>query len=254
MPPHNNPRTKKVKQCRECGKSMDGEHPAAKSCAACRGVAEVKPEVVVAKMEPVMGDVVGPDPEEAKRQQAVVVPPPCEVEPLLPPPPSVSVTPFFLKGGDEVSINLKQRKFIILPRSRWELNPRQWSGIIPEVIDPVELKMLRVCLEAGDLLKGKVYTGIKKDETTLRKAAMLLELDEQSMRNSLGLIVQNRGLIGGYLNREIFRYLIRFEDDNDHRRPVLDLLQNAIEHVGKGPLRTTPVISRSIEEVVDRQF
>lgn len=252
-----NPQTKQTKVCATpgCGRSMDGEHPAAKRCLKCRDPKRwekenPKPQPV----KPVMGDVVGPDPGEAKREQAEYkVPPPSEVKEPEPKPEPV-VTPYFLKPGDIISLNLKQRKFLVLPRSGWKLSPRNWNGEIPTGIDPVELKMLRIALEAGDILKGKVYTGIKKDESTLNKASMLLELDEQSLRNALGKIVQHRGLVGGYLAREIFRYLVRFEDDNEHRRPVLDLLQNAIDHVAKGPLSITPVVSKPIEEVVEREF
>lgn len=242
--------------CRKCSEPLAGwEHPAAKTCLKCRNPKAYKEKMAELEEEEenveTLGEVVGPDPEEARRLQN---------EPMLPPSrapapsPGPTNTPFFLKPGDQVSINLKQRKFLILPKSRWELNPRKWTGTIPDPIDPVELKMLRICLEAGDIVKGEVFTGIEKDETTLPKSAELLELGEVERRKALGLIVQHKGLIGGYMPYEIFRYLIRFEDDNEHRRPVMDFIQKALDFLGSGPPKSTPLIDKSIEDVTGRKF
>ena len=234
------------KVCKQCGTSMDGEHPAAKSCLKCRD-----PEAYAAKMaelnpQPVrpMGEIVGPSPEGAKKQQAEMVPPPS----------TAPATPFFLKPGDIVSLNLRQRKFLILPKSEWELSPRKYSGAIPDPIDPIELKMLRICLEAGDIVKGDVYTGIQKDESTLRKAAELLDYPDIDRRLKLGLLVQHKGLIGGYQAYEIFRYLMRFEDDNEHRKPVLDFIQTGLDFLGSGPPRSTPLVNRTIEQITEVKF
>ena len=250
MPARKNPRTKKERDpCRDCGKSMDGEHFAAKSCYGCRHPEEVTVKAIA--QEP-LGEAIGPTPEEAKRAQAEVVLPPSQVPP--PSSPGPSVTPFFLRGGDTVSLNLKQRKFLILPKSKWELNPRKWSDDIPEGLDPVEMRMLRICLEAGDLIKGKIFTGIAKDDTTLTKAATLLTESEIVMRANLGKLVQHKGYVGGYIPYEIFRYLMRYEDDNEHRKRVLNFLQNALDHLGSGPPRTTPVVNKTIEQITDMKF
>jgi len=219
---------------------MDNEHFAAKKCLKCRDPeAYAKANPPAPEPEP-LGEAIGSGPEEAKQQQIEA-------------PSAASATPFFLKPGDVVSINLKQRKFIILP-SGWELNPRKWNSEIPNPIDPVELKMLRMCLEAGDLVKGKVFTGISKDQTTLTKAATLLGEKEVVMRELLGLIVQHKGVVGGYLPYEIFRYLMRYEDDNEHRKRVLGFLQSGLDFLGSGPPRSTPVLSKTIEQITEMKF
>ena len=234
MPPRNPP-TKKVKLCKQCGKDMANEHQAAKTCYECRNPVDNSipdPEVVVQE-EVVLGEVVD-----------------------LPgtAPMGGSAAPFFLRAGDIISLNLKQRKFMRIPRSDFSLTPRKWHGVIPDDFDHVQMRMLRIMLEAQDIVKGKVFTGIGKDETTLTKAATLLHLDIEEFRTSIGLVVQHTGLVGGYRPHEIFRYLIRQEDDNDHRRPVLNFLQNAMDACGNGPIKATPVINRTIEEVTELKF
>ena len=114
--------------------------------------------------------------------------------------------------------------------------------------------MLRMCLEAGDLVKGKVFTGVEKDSTTLTKAATLLNEKEVTMRELLGKIVQHKGLVGGYLPFEIFRYLMRFEDDNEHRKRVLDFIQTGLDFLGSGPPRSTPLVNKTIEQITEVKF
>jgi len=242
--PSTNPLTKKMKLCRDCGASMENEHPAAKSCDRCRHPEkyEEAPPAPVALGEVAEGEA----PEDLPILESMSVSPP--------PPPSPVATPFFLRQGDTVSLNLKQRKFLRIPKSDFALTPRKWCGEIPGDMDQVQMRMFRVMLEAGDIVKGKVYTGIGKDETTLTKAAKLLKLGTVEFRTAIGLIVQQTGLIGGYKPHEIFRYLMRHEDDNDHRRLVLNFLQNAMDHVGAGPIKATPVVNRTIEEVTERKF
>jgi hypothetical protein len=235
--------TPQPRKCKACGEVLEAwEHPAAKNCLKCRD-----PEAYAIKMlkATTIGDVVGPSPEEAKKEQEKPVPPPSLAK---------TVTPFFVNPGDEVSLNLKQRKFLILPKSGWELSPRKWSGIIPDPIDPVELKMLRICLEAGDLVKGRVFTGIEKDETTLHKAAQILQQSEIEMRLKIGLLVQHKGLIGGYQPYEILRYLIRFEDDNEHRRSVMDFIQSGLDFLGSSPPKSTPLVVKTIEQITGMKF
>lgn len=250
--------TKKQKLCRDCHQPMEAwEHPAAKTCLKCRDpkayavkMAEVKPIAPV----PALGEILKP---------AVVMNVSEQLDPLLPmnhiaptPAPRArsAATPFFLKSGDEVSINLKQRKFLILPKSKWELNTRRWTAVIPDNIDPVELRMLRTCLENGDIVKGNVYTGIERKPGTLSKAVKILKRPEAEMRKKLGLIVQQRGLVDGYMPYEIFRHLIRYEDDNEHRKKVLDFLQSALDTIGSGPIKNTPVINKTIEQVTGMKF
>ena len=237
MPPKN-PLTKKIKKvklCRECGKSMENEHAAAKTCSECRSPADRSIPEPIAEVEntTTLGEVVDL-PDQA-------------------PVPTI-VTPFFLKKGDIISLNLKQRKFMRIPRSEFSLTPRKWFGNIPDDFDPIQMRMLRIMLESQDIVKGKVYTGIGRDETTLTKAASLLKVGYEDFRAAIGLMVQHTGLVGGYKPHEIFRHLIRQEDDNNHRRPVLNFLQNAMDATGAGPIKATPMINKTIEEVTERKF
>jgi len=230
-----NPPTKKVRLCRECGKSMENEHQAAKTCYECRNPADhnvQEPVVETVQVTP-LGEIVDLPEETA---------------------PAVVVAPFFLRAGDTISLNLKQRKFMRLPKSEFSLTPRKWHGEIPNNLDPVQMRMLRVMLEAQDIVKGKVFTGIGKDETTLMKAARILNLGTEEFRTAVGLMVQHTGLVGGYKPHEIFRHLMRHEDDNDHRRPVLNFLQSAMDATGAGPVKATPVVNKTIEEVTELKF
>jgi len=235
MAPKNPPTQKKVKLCRECGKSMENEHAAAKTCYECRNPSDrnvPEPTIEVENLVP-LGDIVGL-PED--------------------PPAGPIATPFFLRPGDTISLNLKQRKFMRIPRSEFTLTPRKWSGVIPKDMDGVQMRMLRIMLEAQDIVKGKVYTGIGKNEVTLAKAVTLLDAGYEDFRASIGLMVQHKGLIGGYKPHEIFRHLMRQEDDNNHRRPVLNYLQSAMDASGAGPIKSTPVVNKTIEEVTDHKF
>ena len=200
---------------------------------------------------PVQDDVV----QEEAVQTATVEPEAPKVnvrsrEPKVPAkdtaPTKAPTDPFWLEPGDVISINMKQRSMIMFPLGNgdiFRLNHRLWHAEIPENTPEDWLKALMILLEQGDIVKGKKHMPkYPKNPKVLEKCKQYLELPVDQLIRKLKPLVIHKGLVEGYRSSEIIMSLMRYEQEHFHRKSYIDLLNEALEHIGgTGPITQTPV-------------
>jgi len=163
--------------------------------------------------------------------------------------------PFELNPGDEVSLNIKQRRFVfLLGRNDFSLTPDNWHSIIPLDISDTDLHYLRLDYEAGDIVKGKHYlpTYPKGDDTIDRFVKSLKE-PFSSFQKKVIALVNHKGLVEGYTPAEIIQSLIRAEQEVGPRKAYQKYLEDAMEHVGGiTPITDTPLISITLNTLEEK--
>lgn len=160
--------------------------------------------------------------------------------------------PFWLEPGDSISLNMKQRAMIMfpLPGGRiFRMNNRLWNAEIPKDTPPEWVKALMLLFEQGDIVKGKQFCPkYPKNAEVMKKFQKYLDLPIAQLIKKLKPLVLHRGLIEGYRSSEILMAMMRFEQDHFHRKQYIDLVNEALEHIGgAGPITQSPVQNLTAE-------
>jgi len=164
--------------------------------------------------------------------------------------------PFWLEAGDVISLNMKQRAMVMfpLPGGRiFRMNSRLWNAEIPADTPPEWLKALMLLYEQGDISKGKKYLPkYPKNPEVMKKFQRYLDLPMEQLIKKLKPLVLHRGLIEGYRSSEILMAMMRFEQDHFHRKQYIDIVNEALEHIGgTGPITQSPVENLTMEQAGD---
>ena len=179
-------------------------------------------------------------------------------EPKLPEkdtaPEKAPADPFWLEVGDVISINMKQRSMIMFPLEDgviFRLNHRQWFAEIPGNIRPDWLKALMLLYEQGDIVMGKKHMPkYPKNPAVLERCKQYLEYPIDQLILKLKPLVIHKGLVDGYRSSEIIMAMMRYEQEHFHRKAYIDILNEALEHIGgTGPITQTPVQNITTEAV-----
>lgn len=159
--------------------------------------------------------------------------------------------PYAVEPGDIVSLDMRKRKFLMFPLpggnifrlSPGEKSEDSWWAKVPENTPERFLKSLSVAMEMGDIVRGKEFLpAYPKDDRVIEAYCKKLELSLDRLVKELKPLVLHKGLIGGYMCADIIRYMMAFEQKHYHRKQYLELLQEALDHIGgPGPVTVTPV-------------
>jgi len=168
-------------------------------------------------------------------------------------PDKSSKDPFWLEKGDMISLDMKHRSMVMfpLPGGRiFRMNHRQWHAEIPQDISAQWLKALMLLFEQGDIVKGKEFRPkYPKNPLIMQKYQNDLNLPTTALIKKLKPLVIHKGLIEGYRSSEIIMALMRYEQEHMHRKAYIDLLNEALEHIGgTGPITQSPVENISMDK------
>ncbi len=172
-------------------------------------------------------------------------------------PKKVKKSPFSIEPGDVVSLDMKKRKFLMFPLPGgkiFRLSPGDehetcWSSEIPEDTPDRFLRALEIALESGDIVRGeKFLPQYPKNDKVIEHYCKKLTEPLDRLVKELKPLVLHKGLIGGYMCADIIRHMQLFEQKNYHRKQYIDLLQEALDHIGgPGPITVTPVRDITLE-------
>jgi hypothetical protein len=203
-----------------------------------------------------------------KQPEAAVQPPESEAPPTTPeekkPEPqeefsferpigdTIEGMPYFLKAGDEISLDLRHRQFLMVPNMR--LTSQQPTGTIPKGIDQEALACLRRALEHGDIVRGASHVPVfVKKGNVIPKCVALLEYDAPTMKSKVGKIVQAglRNFVDGHHPYDLVKAMLKAEREGKSRNAHLNILKSALQYLQDDTFRRGPVGNKTFDELLE---
>ena len=164
----------------------------------------------------------------------------------------VDSVPYFLQPGDEVSLDLRRRQFLILPGL--SLSTGSPTGVIPEGTNAEGLACLRRALEHGDIVRGSIHVPVfRKVNGTIKKCIELLEYDSPGMKSRVGKIVQAgyRNYVDGHHPYDLVHAMLKAERDGRNRKAHMHILQSALQFLQDDTFRRGPVGNVKFEDILE---